>query len=109
MAIATVPAPGHPDVLRIVAPNPGPMTLAGTNTYVVGDSPAWVIDPGPADEDHLVRVLEAAEGRGGIAGVLLTHSHADHSEAAERLDAPVAWGVVGAADEVSDLGASSVP
>ena len=49
-------APGHPEVLRIVAPNPGPMTLAGTNTYVVGANPAWVIDPGPDDPQHLAAI-----------------------------------------------------
>lgn len=81
--------PGHPDIIRIVAPNPGPMSLEGTNTYVVGEAPAYVIDPGPADEGHVATVRETVESRGGIAGVLLTHSHADHSEAAPLLDAPV--------------------
>jgi glyoxylase-like metal-dependent hydrolase (beta-lactamase superfamily II) len=71
-----------------VAPNPGPMTLEGTNTYVVGaGDEAWVIDPGPADEGHLAVVHAAA--RGPVAGVLLTHSHADHAEAAPMLGAPV--------------------
>ena len=80
---------GHPEILRIVAPNPGPMTLEGTNTFVVGDSPAYVIDPGPADEAHVSRVVAAAERRGGLGGVLMTHSHADHSAAASLLEAPV--------------------
>jgi glyoxylase-like metal-dependent hydrolase (beta-lactamase superfamily II) len=82
-------APGRPDIARIVAPNPGPMTLAGTNTYIVGDRPAYVIDPGPADEGHLAAVRAEAERRGGIGGVYLTHSHADHAEGVEQLGAPV--------------------
>ncbi len=65
------------------------MTLEGTNTYVLGEGPAYVIDPGPADEAHVAAVRAAAERRGGIGGVLLTHSHADHAEAAPLLDAPV--------------------
>ena len=78
--MATADSPkGHPDILRIVAPNPGPMTLEGTNTYVVGSDPAYVIDPGPRTPPICWRCDAAAEERGGIAGVLLTHSHADHS------------------------------
>jgi glyoxylase-like metal-dependent hydrolase (beta-lactamase superfamily II) len=75
----------EPDLQRIVAPNPGPMTLEGTNTYVVGRDPATVIDPGPADEGHISRVRDAAETRGGIGVVLLTHSHDDHSGGVEML------------------------
>ncbi len=74
---------------RLVAPNPGSMTLEGTNTYVFASGPAWVIDPGPDDPGHIERVREAAAGRGGIAGVLLTHSHADHTEGIGPLGAPV--------------------
>jgi len=84
--------PGHPEILRIVAPNPGPMTLEGTNTYVVGDAPAYVIDPGPADDGHVAEIKAAAEARGGLGGVLLTHSHGDHAEAAALLDVPVVEG-----------------
>jgi glyoxylase-like metal-dependent hydrolase (beta-lactamase superfamily II) len=75
---------------RIVAPNPGPMTLEGTNTYVVGRDPAWVIDPGPDDPSHLHRVRAEAEARGGAAGYLLTHRHADHSAGIESLGVPPA-------------------
>lgn len=78
-------APGHPEILRIRADNPGPMTLEGTNTYMVGSDPCWVIDPGPDDEVHIALVLEEAEVRGGIGGVLLTHSHRDHSGGVELL------------------------
>ncbi len=84
------------------------MTLEGTNTYVVGSQPAYVIDPGPADEPHLEAVRAAAEDRGGIAGILLTHSHADHSAAVPMLGAPVLFGDVGAGDETSgEPGAAS--
>lgn len=75
------------DYERLVAPNPGPLTLAGTNTYLVGRDPTWVIDPGPADAGHLDRVRKAAASRGGIGGVLLTHDHPDHSEGVEALGA----------------------
>jgi glyoxylase-like metal-dependent hydrolase (beta-lactamase superfamily II) len=64
-----------------VAPNPGPMTLTGTNTYLVDENPAYVVDPGPADERHVAAVRAEAERRGGLDGILLTHSHADHSAA----------------------------
>jgi glyoxylase-like metal-dependent hydrolase (beta-lactamase superfamily II) len=92
-------APGHPEIERIVAPNPGPMTLEGTNTYVVeAGSGAYVIDPGPADPVHLERVRAVAEDRGGLAGVLLTHGHGDHAEGAGLLGGPIAWPPPGGAD-----------
>ncbi len=72
-----------------MAPNPGPMTLAGTNTYLYGSDPCAVIDPGPDDAGHLDAVRSAAEERGGIGVVLLTHSHGDHAAGAERLGAGV--------------------
>jgi glyoxylase-like metal-dependent hydrolase (beta-lactamase superfamily II) len=100
-------APGHPAVVRIVAPNRGAMTLDGTNTYLVGRDRVWVIDPGPADDRHLDRVRTAAAERGGIEGVLLTHSHADHSAGAPRLDAPVRWGRVSGAVELSETAEST--
>jgi glyoxylase-like metal-dependent hydrolase (beta-lactamase superfamily II) len=79
------PAPGHPEIHRVLAENPGPMTLTGTNTYLYGSDPCWVIDPGPDDENHIAAVKAAAGERGGIAGVLLTHSHHDHSGGVDLL------------------------
>jgi glyoxylase-like metal-dependent hydrolase (beta-lactamase superfamily II) len=97
-------APGHPEIERILAPNPGPMTLEGTNTYVVG---AYVIDPGPDDAAHLQAVRDAVAG--DIAGVLLTHGHSDHTAGVVSLGAPVLWGVVAAGDETAGLAASGRP
>jgi len=75
-----------------VAPNPGPMTLEGTNTFLVQQAGgAYVIDPGPADDGHVGEVRAAAEARGGIAGVLLTHGHGDHADAATPLGAAILW------------------
>jgi glyoxylase-like metal-dependent hydrolase (beta-lactamase superfamily II) len=68
------------------------MTLEGTNTYLYGSGPCAVIDPGPDVEAHLDAVRAAAEERGGIGVVLLTHGHGDHSEGAERLAAGAATG-----------------
>jgi glyoxylase-like metal-dependent hydrolase (beta-lactamase superfamily II) len=70
-----------------VAPNPGPMTLAGTNTYLYGADPCAVIDPGPDVGTHLDAVRAAGEQRGGIGVVLLTHGHGDHADGAEQLAA----------------------
>jgi glyoxylase-like metal-dependent hydrolase (beta-lactamase superfamily II) len=84
------------DILRLRAPNPGPLTLTGTNTWVVGRRPAWVVDPGPLIDTHVKRVLAAIDARGGLGGVALTHDHADHSEAVQMLleahPAPLAAG-----------------
>jgi glyoxylase-like metal-dependent hydrolase (beta-lactamase superfamily II) len=84
------------DILCLRAPNASPMTLSGTNTWVVGREPAWVIDPGPRLDAHLDRLFEAIEARGGLGGVVLTHDHHDHSEAVPALlarhPAPVAAG-----------------
>jgi glyoxylase-like metal-dependent hydrolase (beta-lactamase superfamily II) len=82
-------APGHPEILRIVAPNPGPMTLEGTNTYLYGSGPCVVIDPGDDDAGHLEAIRTAAAERGGIGTVLVTHSHGDHTTGADQLGAPV--------------------
>lgn len=66
-----------------LAPNPGPMSLDGTNSYVIaapGSSRVAVVDPGPADEGHLAALASAGE----VEVVLITHRHADHTEASAR-------------------------
>ncbi|HET7477282.1 MAG TPA: MBL fold metallo-hydrolase [Dermatophilaceae bacterium] len=69
----------------VLAPNPTPMTLEGTNTWVLGTGDCVVVDPGPLDEDHLQRVLAEVSRRDGrVAVILLTHRHWDHAEAAGR-------------------------
>jgi glyoxylase-like metal-dependent hydrolase (beta-lactamase superfamily II) len=104
------PAPGHPEIVRIVAANPGPMTLEGTNTYLVdANGGAWVIDPGPDDTAHVEAVRAAAEARGGIAGVVLTHSHADHSAGVDALGAPLLWGAVSEGDESGQFAGAAQP
>ena len=86
------------------------MTLGGTNTYVVGRGPAYVVDPGPDDAGHLDAVRAEGEVRGGIAAALLTHSHADHSAGVARLGVPLLWGEVSEGDEsAAVLGADPVP
>jgi glyoxylase-like metal-dependent hydrolase (beta-lactamase superfamily II) len=69
-------------VVRVLAPNPGPYTLEGTNTWVVGPPPSIVVDPGPDDEAHL---REVAREAGTIAAIALTHGHPDHAPGAARL------------------------
>lgn len=79
------PAVPVPEVRAVRAPNPGPMTLTGTNTYVVRDGlAAWVVDPGPRESAHLDAVVAACGLEEGVRplGVLVTHRHADHAEAA---------------------------
>lgn len=71
-------------VVRALAPNPGPFTLEGTNTWIVGAPPSVVIDPGPDDPGHREAILAAAKEVGVI---LLTHQHPDHAPGAARLAA----------------------
>jgi glyoxylase-like metal-dependent hydrolase (beta-lactamase superfamily II) len=74
-------------VRRVVAPNPGPFTGPGTNTWILGDGPALVvIDPGPDDDGHLA-ALQRAVAPHPVGVVLVTHAHADHLELAERFAA----------------------
>lgn len=63
------------------ADNPGPFTLTGTNTWIVGSDPAWLVDPGPDLPDHAAVVIAELERRAGLGGVALTHDHGDHSGA----------------------------
>ncbi len=80
-------------VTRLTAPNPGPMTGPGTNTYLVGGEALAVIDPGPALDSHLEKILETAGGR--IKWILCTHTHLDHSPGAAALKAATGAQVLG--------------
>jgi glyoxylase-like metal-dependent hydrolase (beta-lactamase superfamily II) len=73
-----------PLIRRVVARNPGPFTLKGTGTYVVGHGRVAVIDPGPALADHVSALLQALRGE-TVTHILVTHTHLDHSPAAAAL------------------------
>lgn len=85
-----------PLVRRIVAPNAGPMTFKGTNTYVVGHGQVAVIDPGPESPAHIAALL-AGLGDETVAWILVTHTHRDHSPGARPLQAATGAPVVGCA------------
>ena len=75
-----------PDLRRVRAPNPSPLTAEGTNTWLLGRRSLCVIDPGPEDPTHLRAVLEAIEGR-PVEEIVVTHAHLDHSGLASALSA----------------------
>ncbi|WP_170335783.1 MBL fold metallo-hydrolase [Ruegeria arenilitoris] len=83
----------QPDLRRILAPNPSPMTYRGTNTYLLGTDDLAVIDPGPLNGVHLEAILDAVQPNQRISHIIVTHSHLDHSPLArplaERTGAPV--------------------
>ena len=86
---AAIDGSGSRSARCVLAPNPSPMTLDGTNTWVIaapGSPTALVVDPGPADEGHLrrVRAVATQDGR-RVEQILLTHGHPDHSDGARRL------------------------
>jgi glyoxylase-like metal-dependent hydrolase (beta-lactamase superfamily II) len=98
-------------VSLLLAPNPSPMTLTGTNTYLLrGSAGCVIIDPGPEIEEHLGAVADEAQKQGGALAILVTHGHPDHVEGAAHLreltGAPIwAWSRAGspAADKtISD-------
>jgi glyoxylase-like metal-dependent hydrolase (beta-lactamase superfamily II) len=78
--VTRVELPGR-DVIGIRAANPSPLTLTGTNSWIVGRDPAWLVDPGPGLPEHVEAVSLELARRGGLGGIALTHDHFDHSEA----------------------------
>ena len=91
----------------VLADNPSPMTLDGTNTWVIaepGASSVLVVDPGPDDEEHLRRVVGlASAGDRRVTQIVLTHGHPDHSAGAARF-AELTGAPVGALDPAFRLG-----
>ncbi len=88
-----------PGLRRLIAPNPSAFTYTGTCSYIVGDGEVAILDPGPDDETHLQRLLEATKGE-RVAYVVVTHTHRDHSVLAGRLAAATGAEIVGARPHV---------
>jgi hydroxyacylglutathione hydrolase len=76
-----------PPIRCLLAPNPSPLTGAGTNTWIVGASGLAVIDPGPDDTAHLAAILAAVGPGQRVERIIVTHAHLDHSALAPRLAA----------------------
>jgi glyoxylase-like metal-dependent hydrolase (beta-lactamase superfamily II) len=91
------------EVALVRAANPSPLTLSGTNTWIVGRSPAWIVDPGPALESHTAAVAAAVEAAGGAGGIVLTHDHADHVEGVDALRGRLGSPPVGAMRHPADV------
>lgn len=103
MSLAVEVAPG---IRRVLAPNPGPMTGPGTNTYLVGRGAIAVVDPGPAIAPHLDAIL--AEAGAPVTSIWLTHAHPDHASAVGALQARtgaplVAWATPNPTYVIEDL------
>jgi glyoxylase-like metal-dependent hydrolase (beta-lactamase superfamily II) len=94
--MARLELPDH-DILGVRAANPGPFTLSGTNSWVVGRGRAWLVDPGPALDEHMAALWDELRRRGGLAGIALTHDHADHSDAVRAVRAPYPEATIAAA------------
>jgi len=96
----------------VLAPNPSPMTLNGTNTWLInepGSRTAAVVDPGPAIDAHLRRIYAVAAERGlQINQIVLTHGHSDHSAGAAAL-AELTGAPVHAVDPAHRLGSEGLP
>src|SRR5271165_4822141 len=97
--------PGH-DVVGIRAANPGPFTLSGTNSWLVGRDPAWLVDPGPSLDEHVEALLAELERRGGLGGFALTHNHPDHAEAVPAIRARYPDAPLAAAGKTADVALS---
>ena len=89
-----------PGVRRITAPNGGPLTGPGTNSYLLGERADVVLDPGPAEPSHIEAILEAAGGQ--LSHIVVTHTHPDHSPAAAPLREATGAQCIGAVLEHND-------
>jgi glyoxylase-like metal-dependent hydrolase (beta-lactamase superfamily II) len=85
-----------PLVRRVLAANPSAFTFTGTQTYIVGTEDVAIIDPGPADPDHIAGILAATVGQ-RITAIVCTHTHRDHSPAARPLSDATGASIIGCA------------
>jgi glyoxylase-like metal-dependent hydrolase (beta-lactamase superfamily II) len=77
----------EPGLRLVLAPNPSPMTLHGTNTFILGEGDVAVIDPGPDDPRHLAAIMAGLAPGERISHIFVTHAHLDHSALTRRLAA----------------------
>ena len=105
-AVYGVPISVSSGIDVLLANNSKDYTGPGTNTYIVGDEDVWIIDPGPDCADHIDVVVGAVAGR-KVAGILVTHSHLDHSAAARGLQAKTAAPIYGHGGLSPELSADS--
>jgi glyoxylase-like metal-dependent hydrolase (beta-lactamase superfamily II) len=77
-----------PGVVRITAPNAGPFTFKGTNTFIIGTDRVAIVDPGPFGEKHLWAIVNHVGDR-PVEAIILTHTHRDHSDLVKELQAGV--------------------
>ena len=103
-------------LVRVLAPNPSPMTYYGTNTYLLGKREVAVIDPGPRSELHMNTILQALDDDAEISTILVTHAHRDHSSLASDLSARTGALICAFGDskagrhvQMSDLSHSDMP
>ncbi len=85
-----------PDIRRILAPNPSPTTGPGTNTYLIGGTEVVVVDPGPAQPEHVEGALRVVGESGGrVVAILVTHGHPDHLPGAALFQVPTGAPILG--------------
>jgi glyoxylase-like metal-dependent hydrolase (beta-lactamase superfamily II) len=104
-------APGEvqrpePGLRLILAPNPSPMTLHGTNTYLLGTGAVAVVDPGPDDPRHLAAIVGALAPGEAITHIFVTHAHLDHSPLARALSKATGAPVLAFGDAVAGRSAT---
>ncbi len=88
--------PVEPGIARVLARNPSAFTYTGTQSYLVGDAEVAVIDPGPAEAEHVAALVAAVGGRPVVA-IVCTHTHRDHSPAARPLAQATGAPIIGCA------------
>lgn len=88
--------PVEPGIARVLARNPSAFTYTGTQSYLVGEAEVAVIDPGPAEAEHVAALVAAVGGRPVVA-IVCTHTHRDHSPAARPLAQATGAPIIGCA------------
>ena len=88
--------PIEPGIARLLARNPSAFTYTGTQSYLIGEAEVVVIDPGPAEPEHVAAIIAAIGGRRLVA-IMCTHTHRDHSPAAAPLKAATGAPIIGCA------------